>query len=147
MDFMIPYGVLFVFCQILAEIRAKLFLEKPITYRPAESLRCLPVFAVRRGCVVRIAYESFLDYSLQEFFMFLEWRAAIFRFSLRFQFHLIHTSVKGDSLSPLTISLRRAEPARPQFACGMVILPVLYNLVWVYQVESALRLLPSKMFR
>ena len=98
MDFMIPYGVLFAFCQILTEIRAKLFLEKPITYRPAESLRCLPVFAVRRGCVVRIAYESFLDYSLQEFFMFLEWRAAIFRFSLRFQFHLIHTSVKGDSL-------------------------------------------------
>ena len=43
MDFMIPYGVLFVFCQILAEIRAKLFLEKPITYRPAESLRCLPM--------------------------------------------------------------------------------------------------------
>ena len=40
---MIPYGVLFVFCQILAEIRAKLFLEKPITYRPAESLRCLPM--------------------------------------------------------------------------------------------------------
>ena len=68
MDFMIPYGVLFVFCQILAEIRAKLFLEKPITYRPAESLRCLPVFAARRGCVTRIAYESFLDYSLQEFF-------------------------------------------------------------------------------
>ena len=99
MDFMIPYGVL-------------------LYQSSAKSLRCLPVFAVRRGCVVRIAYESFLDYSLQEFFMFLEWRAAIFRFSLRFQFHLIHTSVKGDSLSPLTIPLRRAEPARPQFAYG-----------------------------
>ena len=33
--------------------------------------------------------------------------------SLRFQYHLINTSVKGDSLSPLTIPLRRAEPARP----------------------------------
>ena len=43
MDFMIPYGVLFVFCQILAEIRAKLFLEKPITYHPADTLRCLPM--------------------------------------------------------------------------------------------------------
>jgi len=29
------------------------------------------------GCVVRIAYESFLDDRLQEFFMFLEWRTAI----------------------------------------------------------------------
>ncbi len=107
---------MFVFCQILAEIRAKLFLEKPITYRPAESLRCLPVFAVRRGCVVRIAYESFLDYSLQEFFMFLEWRTAIFRFSLRFQFHLINTSVKGDSLPSIfkgclaLLSLRDISP-------------------------------------
>ena len=60
---------------------------------------------VRRGCVTRIAYESFLDYSLQEFFMFLEWRTAIFRFSLRFQFHLIHTSVKEGSLPSLTIHL------------------------------------------
>ena len=105
---MIPYGVLFVFCQILAEIRAKLFLGKPITYHPADTLRCLPVFAVRHGCVTRIAYESFLDYSLQEFFMFLEWRAAIFRFSLRFQFHLIHTSVKGDSLSNV-INLKSSQ--------------------------------------
>ena len=32
--------------------------------------------AVRRCCVVRIAYESFLDCSLQEFLMFLEWRTA-----------------------------------------------------------------------
>ena len=29
------------------------------------------------GCVVRIAYESFLDDRLQEFFIFLEWRTAI----------------------------------------------------------------------
>ncbi|MCI5554131.1 MAG: hypothetical protein MR378_04475 [Ruminococcus sp.] len=29
------------------------------------------------GFVVRIAYESFLDDRLQEFFMFLEWRTAI----------------------------------------------------------------------
>ena len=33
------------------------------------------------GCVVRIAYESFLDCSLQEFFMFLEWRTAFVYFS------------------------------------------------------------------
>ena len=33
------------------------------------------------GCVVRIAYESFLDSSLQEFFMFLEWRTAFVYFS------------------------------------------------------------------
>ena len=33
------------------------------------------------GCVVRIGYESFLDCSLQEFFMFLEWRTAFAYFS------------------------------------------------------------------
>ena len=33
------------------------------------------------GYVVRIAYESFLDSSLQEFFMFLEWRTAFVYFS------------------------------------------------------------------
>ena len=33
------------------------------------------------GCVVRIAYEFFLDSSLQEFFMFLEWRTAFTSFS------------------------------------------------------------------
>ena len=33
------------------------------------------------GCVFRIGYESFLDCSLQEFFMFLEWRTAFAYFS------------------------------------------------------------------
>ena len=33
------------------------------------------------GCVVRIAYESFLDSSFPEFFMFLEWRTAFTDFS------------------------------------------------------------------
>ena len=54
--------------------------------------------------------------SLQPFYFKRQLR--FLRFSLRFQCYLINTSVKGDSLSPLTISLRRAEPARPQFACG-----------------------------
>ena len=103
--------------------------------------------AVRRG--LRCPNCLWIFLRLQFIRMFLVFRMAnsnllIF---LRFQYSLINTFVKGDNLSPLTISLRRAEPARPQFACGMVILPVLYNLVWVYRVESALRLLPSKMFR
>ena len=54
--------------------------------------------------------------SLQPFYF--ERQLRFLRFSLRFQCVLINTSVKGDSLSPLTIPLRRAEPARPQFACG-----------------------------
>ena len=33
------------------------------------------------GCVVRIAYESFLDFCFSEFFMFLEWRTAFTYFS------------------------------------------------------------------
>ena len=32
------------------------------------------------GCVVRIAYESFLDYSLLEVSLFLEWRTAFLCF-------------------------------------------------------------------
>ena len=43
------------------------------------SLSAFVLFA--GGCVVRIAYESFLDSSLQEFFMFLEWRTAFVYFS------------------------------------------------------------------
>ena len=43
------------------------------------SLSAFVLFA--GGCVVRIAYESFLDCSLQEFFMFLEWRTAFIKFS------------------------------------------------------------------
>ena len=74
---------------------------------------------------VWIAYESFLDYSLQEVFMFLEWRTAFLHISLRFQYRLINTSVKGDSLSPLTIPLRRAEPARPQFRLRRFLLALL----------------------
>ena len=38
------------------------------------------------GCVVRIAHESFLDCSLQEFFMFLEWRTADCLFLLDFYY-------------------------------------------------------------
>ena len=29
------------------------------------------------GCVVRIAFVSFLDFDFSEFFMFLEWRTAV----------------------------------------------------------------------
>ena len=52
------------------------------------------------GYVVRIVYESFLDFGFSEFFMLLEWRTAFSHIPLRFQYHLIKTSVKGDSLSP-----------------------------------------------
>ena len=52
------------------------------------------------GCVVRIGYESFLDFGFSEFFMFLEWRTAFI--SLRFQCVLINTSVKEGSLPSLT---------------------------------------------
>jgi len=33
------------------------------------------------GCVVRIVYESFLDFGLSEFFMLSEWRTAFTHFS------------------------------------------------------------------
>ena len=55
--------------------------------------------------------------------------------SLRLQYHLISTFVKGDSLSPLTIPLRRAEPARPQSpaACNFAIL--LHHWLYFYGTE------------
>ena len=49
------------------------------------SLSAFVLFA--GGCVVRIAYKCFLDCSLQEFFMFLEWRTAFSQNSLRLQYH------------------------------------------------------------
>ena len=58
--------------------------------------------------------------------MFLEWRTAFLHISPRFQYPLINTSVKGDSLSPLTIPLRRAEPARPQLPAARILQPIIY---------------------
>ena len=55
--------------------------------------------------VVRIADESFLDCSLQEVLLFLKWRTAFSHVPLRFQYHLIKTSVKEGSLPSLTIHL------------------------------------------
>ncbi len=78
---------------------------------------------VRRCCVVQIAYESFLDCCLLEIFCFQDGEQHL-RTSPRFQYHLINTFVKGDSLSPLTIPLRRAEPARPQLPAARILQPL-----------------------
>ena len=43
------------------------------------SLSAFVLFA--GGCVVRIAYESFLDFGFSEFFMLSEWRTAFAYFS------------------------------------------------------------------
>ena len=69
------------------------------------------------GCVVQIAYECFLDCSLLEVFCFQDGEQQIL-VSLRFQYHLINTFVKGDSLSPIfkgclaLLSLRDISPHR-----------------------------------
>ena len=57
------------------------------------------------GCVVRIVYESFLDFGFSEFFMLLEWRTAFSHIPLRFQYNLIKTSVREGSLPSLTTLL------------------------------------------
>ena len=87
------------------------------------SLSACVLFA--SGYVFRIGYESFLDFGLSEFSMLLEWRTAFSYISLRFQYHLINTSVRGGRLPSLTIPLRRAEPARPQFRLRRVLLALL----------------------
>jgi hypothetical protein len=61
------------------------------------SLSAFVLFA--GGCVVRIVFESFLDFCFSEFFMFSRWRTAVSHISLRSQFHLINTSVKEGSLT------------------------------------------------
>ena len=66
--------------------------------------------------VVRIADESFLDCSLQEVLLFLKWRTAFSHVPLRFQYHLIKTSVKEGSLPSIfkgclaLLSLRDISP-------------------------------------
>ena len=138
---MIPYGVLFVFCQILAEIRAKLFLEKPITYRPAESLRCLPVSAVRPILHLNLQsdHTQFLYFAL---FCFFRWRTAVSCFSSIDQFQLV--CFAGCSLPPFfrgcppLLSLRDISPHRGEspspssasstaVACGVAFAPPFKN--------------------
>ena len=104
------------------------------------------------GCVVRIVYESFLDFGFSEFFMLLEWRTAVHFVSLRFQYRLIKISVKGDSLPsiledalpfcpfgtfPHTVGNhppRRAEPARPQFAYGEKTVSGLHGFAFLFSL-------------
>ena len=78
------------------------------------SLSAFVLFA--GGCVVRIVFESFLDFCFSEFFMFSRWRTAVSHISLRSQFHLINTSVKEGSLPSIfkgclaLLSLRDISP-------------------------------------
>ena len=57
------------------------------------SLSAFVLFA--GGCVVRIAYESFLDFGFSEFFMPSEWRTAVHFVSLRSLLLLIIHSLQG----------------------------------------------------
>jgi len=67
------------------------------------------------GCVVRIAYECFLDYSLLEVLCFQDGEQHL-PISLRFQYHLINTFVKEGSLPSIfkgclvLLSLRDISP-------------------------------------
>ena len=55
------------------------------------------------GCVFRIAFQSFLDYKLQEFFMLLKWRTAVQSISSRFQYHSLLSFCRGQ-LSPAPLA-------------------------------------------
>ena len=64
----------------------------------------LSAFVLFTGvCVVRIAYEFFLDCSLQEFFMFLEWRTAVAFLFLDSYYCLLSTLCRGQ-LSPAPLA-------------------------------------------
>ena len=78
------------------------------------------------GCVVRIAYECFLDCNLPEIFCFQDGEQHL-PISLRFQYHLINTFVKEGSLPSLTTLLRRAEPARPLLPAARILVTHLIN--------------------
>jgi len=65
------------FCTVSRET---MFLEKQLrAVRRIASLSAFVLFA--GGCVVRIGYESFLDFGFSEFLMLPEWRTAFTYFS------------------------------------------------------------------
>jgi len=84
------------------------FFGKTCLNRPADSLRCLPVTAVRP-----VPYRNLQSNDTK----FSAFRTVLFfsdggqRFSLRGKSVLIAHAVKGNSLFPLTIPFRQAEPA------------------------------------
>ena len=63
------------------------------------SLSAFVLFA--GGCVVRIAYESFLDSSLLEVFLFLEWRTAISLLLLDYNIISSIRSLRGTACPPI----------------------------------------------
>ena len=99
--------------------------------------------AARRCCVVRIADECFLDCSLQEFFMFLEWRTAFSQNHPRLQYHSSFCFCRGQLAPCLEDALplcpfwtfphtvgnhpHRAEPARPQLPAARCLRPISKN--------------------
>ena len=85
------------------------------------SLSAFVLFA--GGCVVRIAFASSLDCSLQEVFLFLEWRTAYVLLFLDFCYCLLSTLCRGQ-LAPCTP--RRAEPARPQLPAARILQPFFF---------------------
>ena len=118
------------------------------------SLSAFVLFA--GGCVVRIDYESFLDYCFQEVFCFLNGEQHLLT-SLRLQSCLINTSVREGSLPsiledalpfcpfgtfPHTVGnhpLRRAEPARPLLPAARIFEPLCKF------IRSFLLLLPANL--
>ena len=83
------------------------------------SLSACVLFAV--GCVVRIAYESFLDFNTISSIPLL----------------------RGTACPPLTIPLRRAEPARPQLPAARILQPIIYLLdesKWLPVIQTPMQL-------
>ena len=75
------------------------------------------------GCVVGIAFVFSLDCSLQEVFLFSEWRTAYFLLLLDSCYCLLSTLCRGQ-LAPCTP--RRAEPARPQLPAARILQPFFF---------------------
>ena len=129
-----------------------MLLGKPSAYDSAESLRCLPLCCSPE---LRCPNCLWIFLRLQFAWSFFVFRMANSNFpaSLRLQYHLINTFVKGDSLSPYleealpfcpfgtfphTVGnhpLRRAEPARPQSPAACNFAMLLHHWLYFYGTE------------
>ena len=116
------------------------------------------------GCVVRIAYESFLDCSLLEVFLFLEWRTAIFLILLDFNSISLIPLLRGTACPPFLKDAlpfcpfgtfphtvgnhppRRAEPARPQLPAALVFVPISDSIIFMIQKSRPVRNCTRRLF-
>ena len=99
------------------------FLGKTLRVRFGKIASLFAFVLFASSYVFRMIFQFFLDFRFLDVFCFQDGEQHLLT-SLRFQRHLINTSVREDSLSSLTILLRQAEPAWPQLPAARNLQPI-----------------------